>query len=232
MDYNSTPMEPSPLITGASQRAEWTRVIVLAPPSEQSAPSADGAIGVIGVIQRLQPEFEKRDWFAIVHSDPYLAFAELALRERAQAARAAWGLQRMEGLALVVVEPERWPVALLDDLRRAVRRSLPAASLWTASGDRIEPADSPPPTTKATERLSKGDFTLGSRQPSEVHALRGSTSASNVSENGSAEPDAVTETSDRAGLRDAGRLSREEIDMLLHENELDIEQPGGREAGA
>lgn len=220
-------MESSPLITGASQRAEWTRVIVLAPPSHNEALSADGAISGI---DRLQPEFEKRDWFAIVHSDPYLAFAELALRERAQAARAAWGLQRMEGLALVIVESERWPRPLLDDLRCAVRRSLPAASLWTASGDRIEPAEAPLPATNATEQRSTSALGLGPHQPPQLHAVRGNTSASNVSENGSAEP--APETSDGAGVRDTGRLSREEIDMLLHDNELDIEPPGGREAGS
>lgn len=222
-------MEPSPLITGASQQAEWTRVIVLAPNSDGDAQAADGATRAI---ESLLPEFEKRDWFAIVHGDPYLAFAELALRERAQAARAAWGLQRMEGLALVIVDPEQWPAPLLDDLRQAVRRSLPAASVWTASGDRIEAAEGPLPETSKPERMTMSGHRLGLQQPSELHPQRARTAASSVNDNCPVESADDAVASDHAGVRDAGRLSRDEIDMLLHDSELDNEVPGGRGAGS
>ena len=223
-------MEPSPLIPGASERVEWTRVVVLAPHAGGDAQSADGAACVI---ERLQPEFEKRDWFAIVHADPYLAFTELALRERAQAARAAWGLQRMEGLALLIVEPEQWPSTLLDDLRQALRRSLPTAAVWIASDDRIEPAEAPPTVSAAPERTTLSSLRLGVHQPSELNPPRARTFASTAGANGSAEPERETPATDHAaGLPDAGRLTRDEIDMLLQESELDSERPGGHEAGS
>lgn len=98
-------------------------MIVLTPPPP------DGC----GMTEGLKALFAARDWFAVQQHDPYLAMAELCLRERTQAARAAWGLQRMEQIALVVLQPERWQH--LDELIAAVRRYLPNASAWMATSD-------------------------------------------------------------------------------------------------
>lgn len=111
---------------------EWTRVVVLSPPSASAGRAA-------GLSDGLKSLFAARDWFAIEQHDPYMAMAELCLRERAQVARAAWGLQRMEQTALVILEPGRWPN--LDELVRAMREYLPSATIWTASDSDITPLD-------------------------------------------------------------------------------------------
>ena len=73
-----------------------------------------------------------QDWQSVRMDDPHLAMAELCLRERAQASRAAWGLPRSEQLVLVLMidggetgdDPES------HDLVSAVRRYLPTVSVW------------------------------------------------------------------------------------------------------
>src|SRR5688572_1641165 len=105
--------------------SQWTRAIVLSP--ESSAPG--------GVSLKLSEAMSQRDWFPIEQHDPYLAMAELCLRERAQTARAGWGLQRMEHLALVIVEPSRWPA--LDSLIEAVGKYLTLASIWLVKNDEL-----------------------------------------------------------------------------------------------
>src|SRR5215510_1021765 len=94
---------------------EWTRVVVLTPPPSKGA----------GLTEGLKKLFAARDWFAVEQQDPYLAMAELCLRERAQVARSAWGLQRMELIALVVLQPAQWPQ--LQQLVDAVHQFVPSA---------------------------------------------------------------------------------------------------------
>jgi hypothetical protein len=168
----------------------------------------------------LAHEFQKRDWFAVVQHDPYLALAELALRERAQTARAAWGLQRMEGLALVVVEPARWPEASMRDLFSAVRRWLPpSVTIWTATEDRIERAAEPAAifaTEPATNASPDFDALIAAlpRRP-----------IASVSSNG--EEAATTQPRANRAVSKPERLSREEIDMLLYEDEHSNNPPPG-----
>src|SRR4029453_18060577 len=102
---------------------EWTRVVVLTPPSSKG----------FGLSEGLKKLFAARDWFAVEQHDAYLAMAELCLRERAQVARSAWGLQRMELIALVVMHPEQWPQ--LQQLVNAVHQFVPSATIWSAAQD-------------------------------------------------------------------------------------------------
>ena len=177
--------------------------------------------------ERLRSEFENRDWFAIVQHDPFLAMAELALREKAQAARAAWGLQRMEGLALVIVEPTRWPDAIVRDLCAAVRRWLPAATLWSTTGDRIEPiasdAAKPLVNSKPSTAASARSSTL---RVFDLDALVAALPREQESPNGGSEPAFALPTKSKpAPPAEAGRLTRDEIDMLLQHDAQDEPSP-------
>ena len=173
-----------------------------------------------GLSTALAEEFQRRDWFAVVQHDPYLALAELALRERAQAARAAWGLQRMEGLALVAIEPSRWPGTLVRDMFSAVRRWLPpSVTVWTAIDDRIDraPNEEPDPATPISNAIatSAADFdALLAALP------RGPVAAPHANGSDSESTAAAAATGSTAGrAAKPERLSREEIDMLLHEDD-------------
>lgn len=68
-------------------------------------------------------------WQAHEADDPLAALAELCLLDRTQKSRVGWGQQQIEGLALVVVEPTRWPQ--LDAMLAAARRYVPQADLWS-----------------------------------------------------------------------------------------------------
>lgn len=61
--------------------------------------------------------------------DPLAALAELCLLDRTQKSSVGWGQQQVQGLALVVVEPTRWPQ--LDAMLAAARRYVPQADLWS-----------------------------------------------------------------------------------------------------
>ena len=83
----------------------------------------------VGLTHRLKMQLGPAGWIATAYHDPHLAFAELCLRERAQASRAAWGLQRVEKLAMVIVDPMRWPG--VADLVAAIKRYTPSVAIWT-----------------------------------------------------------------------------------------------------
>ena len=77
----------------------------------------------------IQSMLDHRGWIAHKADDALGALAELCLLERTQSLRRAWGLQTVERLALVVVEPQRWPQ--LPAMVSAVRRYVPKAALWS-----------------------------------------------------------------------------------------------------
>ena len=108
---------------------QWTRVILLAPP----------ALAARATDSTLQAQFAARDWFPIYIHDPYVALAELCIREKSQVSRAAWGLQRLEHISFVVQEPQEWREAGVNviELAEAVQRYVPAASVWHIEGDEI-----------------------------------------------------------------------------------------------
>src|SRR5512145_2153714 len=112
-----------------SATGPWTRVILLTPPQSEGG----------GLSEPLQQEFTVRDWFAVQVHDPYLALTELFVREKAQATRSSWGLQRMEQLALVITHAHNW--AHIDWLAESVRRYVPHASVWVAGDDHVRPFD-------------------------------------------------------------------------------------------
>src|SRR5262245_42481345 len=114
-----------------SKQGQWTRVVVLMPPqNEAPRPPQPGPVheapplNDTSLAEPLRAAFAARDWFPILQHDPYLAFAELSLREQAQSSRAAWGLQRMEEIALVIVSTTVWPAEIVHDLASAVRSHL------------------------------------------------------------------------------------------------------------
>src|SRR5688500_8563680 len=145
-------------------QTEWTRVVVLTPspnggPGPGAAipaaggPAAGAAIPGRGVTDDLKSQFAQRDWFAVEQHDPFLAMAELCLRDRAQATRASWGLQRMEQLALVVVNPQQWP--LLSHMVAAVGRFVPVATVWTVTDGEIVPLGVPAPSPTVAPKVGR-----------------------------------------------------------------------------
>ncbi len=85
---------------------------------------------------RVRDQLRARGWAAHLSSDPLPALAELCLLDRLDAKRRAWGRPTI-GLALVVVEPWRWPQ--LPAMLSAARRYVPTAGLWTFDGGRLTP---------------------------------------------------------------------------------------------
>ena len=184
-----------------NQSVQWTRVVVLIPASasqagqDRSAGPGSAQNGSPGLSEPLRALFAARDWFPIFQHDPYLAFAELALREQAQSARSAWGLQRMEQIALVIIAPAPWPTELIHELTLAVHRYLPSISVWRAVDNHVEPIVAPP-------SVPKRETSAPQAAPVSIPSV-----ARPVMTDGAAAP------SPEGGT--PSRISREEIDMLL-----------------
>ncbi len=165
----------------------------------------------------LDAEFRRRDWFAVVQHDPYLALAELALRERAQAARSAWGLQRMEGLALVMLEPMRWPGETMASLCAAVRRWLPpSVSLWRVDAGELTPMHDQ--VGGDAETLRAASLGKADRSPSD-ESTRTSNGERITEPNTRLHHAMHSDESSSQGTdqTQSHRLTRDEIDMLLRE---------------
>ena len=104
----------------------------------------------LGVDDAVDSALAANDWHLLERADdPHAALVELCMGERASAARAAWGLDRAEPPALVVVAPDRWRE--LNDLVAAVDRFLPNIPIWgwTDSEMRLLRAATTPPTRAA-----------------------------------------------------------------------------------
>lgn len=174
---------------------QWTRVIVLHPPESQ------------GVMHEwLQRECEARDWFAVAQYDPYLALAELAMRQRSESARASWGLGRLEHTALVVLEPHQWLAAgaNLTELIEAVRAHLPESSIWEAVGDELTLLYEAPPA-EAPNRARPPVMNLQPLVKVDQRTTNNPHLAADAHQQGD------------SGMEDAAstRITRQEIDMLL-----------------
>lgn len=183
-------------------------MLIPSSPSETSANSASPPASAIS--ESLRRQFSERDWFPVLHHDPYLALSELALRDRAQTTRAAWGLQRMEGIALVILQPETWPQPLMDDLTSAARRCVSGATIWTVTDERIEPALSRPNDPAARATSNPAPFARSSNVPA--------SRATDADRLPAEEMDHGKIPAENQELDRMARLSREEIDMLLQEN--------------
>jgi hypothetical protein len=195
---------------------QWTRVILLVPPALQGRGFGDS----------LQSQFAARDWYAIQFHDPYLALAELCLREKSQISRDAWGLQRLEQISLVVLEPAMWSAAgvELHELTAVVQRIIPSASLWHIVDEQIIAvqqagvAQGVARSIAPQRAVANGSAALrtppGSGPPLNGHhatiaAPKNELSMAVVASTGRAGEGADAEFSSRT------RLSREEIEMLL-----------------
>ena len=200
---------------------EWTRVVVL-----RTAPQEPRD-------ERLSAIFAARDWFAIEHTNPYQAMAELCLRERAQVSRSAWGLQRVEKTALVIEGTGN--SSQVHDLVHAVTRYLPGATVWSyfdselapigdhtharisESEHRVSAQASPRPIPKPwIDESSPPSASPGLHAPPSS-ALHAAPVASRPQS-----PDA--QESAEEPTEPAGRITREEIDMLLRAD-LDDSSP-------
>lgn len=95
----------------------------------------------VGLTHRLKLMLGPTGWIATAFHDPHLAFAELCLRERAQASRAAWGLQRVEKLSMVIVDPTRWPA--VNDLIAAIKRYSPSVAVWSYRDGQLQAVAAP-----------------------------------------------------------------------------------------
>ena len=80
---------------------------------------------------------EQQGWTAHEHNDPLAAMAELCLLERTAASRREWGLETVERIALVVVDPDRW--RQLPEMLAATRRYLPQAGIWACTDGNLRP---------------------------------------------------------------------------------------------
>lgn len=194
-----------------STTEQWTRVILLVPPALQPR----------GVDQAMQAQFAARDWFPIHVHDPYIALAELCVREKSQISRSAWGLQRLEQISLVILEPAEWESASVHvrELIATVQRYVPVASVWLIQGDQIVPAH--------LAAMHNNDFIT----PSALGSPNGHATAQASAMHGqhmhaehqagplrlSSVPARAANTRDAADddVPSSTRLTREEIEMLL-----------------
>lgn len=121
--------------------------------------------------QDVQLMLDRRGWIAHEADDALGALAELCLLERTQSLRQAWGLQTVERLALVVVDPQQWPQ--LPAMVSAARRYVPKAALWSFVDGELHPlcaqdrqdeppnreADAPPPARDRTVEVTPPPIT-------------------------------------------------------------------------
>lgn len=200
---------------------EWTRVVVLRPASHDP------------LDEHLKSAFTQREWFAVEHTEPHQAMAELCLREKAQTARAGWGLQRVEKSSLLIIDPFEFPAA--RDLIAAAQRYVPGASTWTYADGEFTAVGKRP---EGLEACRPGEFktqaSVGTQPPLSIRAapLRPSPPPSPLASPSlqALKPPSLTSPttseSDEEPVLAPTRISREEIDMLLHaEDEHDGDEP-------
>lgn len=84
------------------------------------------------------PEWSSRGWCGRPIADLHDAFAEVCLIEKSQRSRVAWGLSSQERAALLL-STEPTPETL-DELRHAMIRYAPDASLWRLDHGRLTQA--------------------------------------------------------------------------------------------
>lgn len=79
----------------------------------------------------LRAELQRRDWACVAVDDPYLALAELCIREHGERTRDEWGLSPAPPPRLVVDAPEQSGLTRAwRDLRDAVQSYAPSAEIW------------------------------------------------------------------------------------------------------
>jgi len=118
---------------------EPTRCILLTPPRR----AGDGDVA--------RPDLSQQEWEVTEFDDPALAMAELAVCERGQAARSAWGLERATRVVLAVDQPDHCPH--LAAMLGAVARYMPSVAVWDCSDGQLRPM--PLPTVAPAVRTSR-----------------------------------------------------------------------------
>jgi hypothetical protein len=104
--------------------------VLLAPTGARAPERRDAARAVL----------DGHGWMIHDAHDPLGALAELCVLDRTQATRQEWGLQTVEELALVVVEPSSWPDHV-PAMLAAAARYVPQATLWSVEGGDLRPLD-------------------------------------------------------------------------------------------
>jgi len=158
-----------------------TTCIVLMHNNERNATSADDVV---------RHALEQRGWAITYLDDPTQAMVELAICERAQTARAAWGLQRAANVVLAIDQPQCYEL-LLD----AVAHYLPTVQVYDCSGGKL----------RLLQQSTNGQ-TPSITKPEQVSEPKAQTSATtDRRESDDESRDANTSPS----------ISRDELDMLL-----------------
>ena len=100
----------------------------------------------------LQALIHRHRWEALCTDDAYQAMAELCLEERMQASRAAWGLQRARGLALVIVQTTGNGARRDEPLVHAVQKYLPETGIWSYASGALTAIEPPPASDQPLEK--------------------------------------------------------------------------------
>jgi hypothetical protein len=213
--------------------AERTRCVVLLP--------VEGELN-----GRLAAAVAARHWSASTHHDPYQALVELGLRDKAQASRAAWGLQPSERAVLLLGERDllRRGHIDCDALIDAVRRFLPRVEIFEFAAGRLLETPGGPSRDGGTDEPDRADHrslaashapdrpTRAPAAPPEppappdpprlVHPPEPETVDDAPPRNGVAPRDEDVEAEREEAEASPTAVTREEIDMLL---ELDPGDP-------
>lgn len=184
---------------------------------------------------------ETAAWTILPQDDAHATMAELCLRDRARAARSAWGLRPVDHLALVVAEPEAWDddAPDIEHLIGAVPRYLPSVTVLTwASGrlvSRAGPSLAASPAVEPTRPAPEPVSTAPRRTRAAAPALRLSGPMDPETKPASPAPPVATDPPSANGAKHAAappleadvdddltnpdeeaiRVTRAEIDMLL-----------------
>ncbi|HRQ76312.1 MAG TPA: hypothetical protein PK098_10385 [Phycisphaerales bacterium] len=86
-------------------------------------------------VDALRAVATERGWRVVPFDEPLEAMAELAVRERAQAARSAWGLPRVDQVVMTVVEPSQCEA--FHDLNGALAKYFPSVERYVFMDKRL-----------------------------------------------------------------------------------------------